>query len=137
MLVVLAATAQHLVSTAFQLSEVGNMVRKPAVRADGSLLATRMDVPEIWHIDPATNDGDVLITVPSTLSTTGITELTEDVFVFAVSNFSFVEPVGSTPESLAVWKVDLNGEEGVEMQSRSLSANSRTGGVPERDGDVG
>lgn len=112
MLAVSAATAQHLVSTAFQLSEVGTWFENLAVRADGSLLATRMDAPEIWHIDPATNDGDVLITVPSTLSTTGITELTEDVFVFAVSNFSFVEPVGLTPGSLAVWKVDLNGEEG-------------------------
>lgn len=103
-----SAAAQNPVSTAFQLFEIGTWFENLAVRSDGSLLATRMDAPEIWHIDPATNTGDVQVTVPSTLSTTGITELTPDVFVFAVSNFSFVEPVGLTPGSLAVWKVDLN-----------------------------
>lgn len=107
---VVSAAAQNPISTAFQLSEIGTWFENIAVRSDGSLLATRMDVPEIWQIDPATNTGDVLVTVPSTLSTTGITELTPDVFVFAVSNFSFVD--GPTPGSLAVWKVDLNAGEG-------------------------
>lgn len=106
-----SAAAQNTISTAFQLSEVGTWFENLAVRSDGSILATRMDAPEIWQIDPATNTGEPLVTVPSTLSTTGITELTPDVFVFAVSNFSFVEPVGLTPGSLAVWKVDLNENE--------------------------
>ena len=90
--------------------------------SDGSLLATRMDAPEIWHVDPATNTGEPLVTVPSTLSTTGITELTPDVFVFAVSNFSFVEQVGLTPGSLAVWKVDLNGNEGGDAEPELVAA---------------
>ena len=99
--------------TAFQLEEVGTWFENLAVRPDGTVLATRMDAPEVWHIDPKKGTGSALVTVPSALSTTGITELTPDVWVFSAANMSFQDPFGLQPGSLAVWKVDLSeGDEG-------------------------
>ncbi|SPO04008.1 uncharacterized protein DNG_06691 [Cephalotrichum gorgonifer] len=105
-----STAAAQTVSTAFQLEDVGTWFENLAVRASGSVLATRMDAPEVWEIDPSTGTGSALVTVPGHLSTTGITELTADVFVFSAANFSFADPPGLEPGSLAVWKVDLSGE---------------------------
>lgn len=109
-----ATAAAQTVSTAFQLDDVGTWFENLAVRSDGSVLATRMDAPEIWAIDPVTQTGEALVIVPGVLSTSGIAELREDVFVFAAGNVSFVEPVGVAPGSMGVWKVDLS--EGTEPE---------------------
>ncbi|CAI4211903.1 unnamed protein product [Parascedosporium putredinis] len=112
-----ATLAAAQADKAFQLADVGTWFENLAVRPSGSVLATRMDAPEVWHIDPKEGTGSVLVTVPSALSTTGITELTPDVWVFSAANFSFGEPFGLAPGSMAVWKVDLSeGDEGAEPE---------------------
>lgn len=94
------------VSVIYETDTVGPWFENLVVRPSGTILATRMDDPRIWHINPRRKTGRPLFTIPEALSATGITELTPDVYVFNAGNFSLALG-GFVPGSLAVWKVDL------------------------------
>ncbi|RDW93657.1 uncharacterized protein DSM5745_00979 [Aspergillus mulundensis] len=100
-------------STVFQLESNGTWFENLAVRSDGTLLATRIDAPELWSIEPNTNTsrpgrGALLTTFPNAMSTLGITELARDVFAVVAGNLS-LPSVTPTPGSFAVWTVNLTG----------------------------
>ncbi|KAL4964292.1 uncharacterized protein BDV14DRAFT_209431 [Aspergillus stella-maris] len=100
-------------STIFQLKNNGTWIENLAVRSDGSLLATRIDAPELWSIDPNANGSSsartsIITTFPHAMSTLGIVELTHDIFAIVVGNLS-LPSVTPTPGSFNVWTVDLTG----------------------------
>ncbi len=92
----------------FQLPDVGSWFENIAVRASGTLLVTRVDVPEVWEVDPATGSGSLLATFPAPVgSITGITELTPDVFVVGAGQYNLGS--GTVAGSYGVYLLDLSG----------------------------
>lgn len=102
------AASSPQISVIYETGTVGPWFENLVVRPSGTILASRMDAPQLWHIDPDQKTGFPLVEVPGALSTTGIAEVAEDVYVFAAGNFSF-ETRGFVPGSLGVWVVDLAG----------------------------
>lgn len=91
-----------------QVAQLAGWVECIAVRSNGAILANRLDVPELWEINPVTKASSKIFSFPNALGLTGITEVTPDVFVIAAGNFSTTAfTIGNG--SWAVWKVDLSG----------------------------
>ncbi|KAI9041419.1 uncharacterized protein KD926_006815 [Aspergillus affinis] len=98
-------------STVFQLERNGSWFENLAVRSDGTLLATRIDAPEIWSIEPNNNSshprlGSLLVTFPDAMSTLGIAEIDCDVFAVVAGNLSLPNII-PTHGSFVIWTVDL------------------------------
>lgn len=94
-------------STVYQLQQNNTQFENLYTRKDGSILATRVDVPEIWVIEPSERKGTQLLTIPSDVtSVLGIVELHPDVFAVNTGN---VTDEGIIAGSFQVWKVDLRG----------------------------
>lgn len=89
----------------------GSWLENIAVRSDGSLLATRLDVPEIYLIDPQSGRSSLLASFPNVTGALGIAEYEPDVFAVAVGNLSLTT-LSSTPGSYSVQSIDLNQGEG-------------------------
>ncbi|RLL93413.1 hypothetical protein CFD26_101719 [Aspergillus turcosus] len=98
-------------STVFQFNRNGTWLENLAVRPNGKLRATRLDVPELWLIDPAntntTSAGSLFYTFPSATSLLGITEIDPDVYAVVAGNFS-IPTVTSTPGSYVIWRLDAS-----------------------------
>ncbi|CAM1511025.1 Fc.00g085380.m01.CDS01 [Cosmosporella sp. VM-42] len=101
--------------TLFQLDSQPTWFENISIRSNGTILATRLDVPELWAIDPTTGKGSVLLRLPESAAAakalTGICELSSD--VFAVGNIDYDPFSGGAPQAgnCAVWLADLTGEE--------------------------
>lgn len=98
------------VKTVFQLNQNETWFENLVVRPNGQLLATRIDVPELWSIDPSENTknaGSLLYTIPNAASLLGITEIAHDVYAVVAGNFS-LSTIKSTPGSYAVWTIDVS-----------------------------
>ncbi|KAL3303764.1 six-bladed beta-propeller -like protein [Colletotrichum asianum] len=78
-----------------------------AVRSNGDILATRLNAPEVWLIEPATGKGRALVTIPGVLGTIGITEAALDIFVFGAGNLT-ISPLDVVPGSLKLFSLDLS-----------------------------
>ncbi len=79
-----------------------------AVRPNGQLLLTRLDVPELYLLDLQIRDPWPILVYrfPDALALTGIAEIAPDVFVVGAGNYTLAE--GPTAGSWAVWRVDLS-----------------------------
>lgn len=98
------------VKTVFQLATKPSWFENLAVRACGTLLVTRMDVPELWEVDPRTGAGRAILTIPSVSGLTGINELgARDVFVVGGGDYDFTPGKGTVPGTYGLWRVDLRG----------------------------
>ena len=94
---------------ATQVAQLGGWVECLAIRSNGGILANRLDVPELWTIDPVTKTSTKLFSFPNALGLTGIAETSPDIFAVVAGNFSTTNfSIGNG--SWAVWKVDLTGE---------------------------
>ncbi|KAF4170820.1 hypothetical protein CNMCM8694_004091 [Aspergillus lentulus] len=106
------ATTPPSISTVFQFTRNGTWLENLAVRPNGNLLATRLDTPELWLIDPANTNpaeaGSLFYTFPDATSLLGITEIDRDVYAVIAGNFS-ISTVTSTPGSYAIWRLDASG----------------------------
>jgi hypothetical protein len=72
----------------FQLPNIGSWFENIAVTADGTILASRVDAPEVWAIDPATGKGEPWVTFPAPLSSaTGIAELKDGLFALGAGRY--------------------------------------------------
>lgn len=81
-----------------------------SVRENGQLVVNRLDVPELWTIDPLSKESKKILSIPNALGLTGITEVEHDVFAFVAGNFStadFTVQAGTW----SVWKVNIAEEE--------------------------
>ncbi|KAL2678955.1 hypothetical protein Neosp_009709 [[Neocosmospora] mangrovei] len=92
--------------TVFQLDNNNTWFENLATRSNGDILATRLDSPDIWLIDPSTRRGRSVATVPGVLSTIGITEHRPGVFVFGAGNLT-VNPLGIEPGSMKLFQLDF------------------------------
>lgn len=98
--------------TLFQLTDQPTWFENIAIRPNGILLTTRLDVPEVWSIDPATGTGTCLLRLPASEpanALTGICQVTPDVFAIGATIYDLTG-VGPTAGSGSVWVVDLTGE---------------------------
>jgi sugar lactone lactonase YvrE len=92
--------------TVFQLPNVGSWFENIAVRLSGLLLVTRLDVPQLWQINPTTGAGAALITFPAPItSLSGIAEISPDLFAI---NAGQQDANGTVPGSWGVYTVDVS-----------------------------
>jgi sugar lactone lactonase YvrE len=98
------------VKTLFQLSTQPTWFENIAVRKNGTLLVTRIDVPELWEVDPKTGIGKSILSVPKIMGLTGVNELMPDVFALGGGDYDFAAG-RHVPGSNGLWVADLRGEE--------------------------
>ena len=90
----------------FQLPNKGTWFENIAVRPNGLLLVTRVDVPEVWAIDPASGGGTAIHSLPAPInSITGITELSPDVYAIGAGQYDLAK--GSIEGSWEIWTFSL------------------------------
>ena len=97
--------AAHPVSLVYQFKDPV-VLENLAARSNGHLLLTSTSHSAIHYINPRGGPVSKLNTFPEATSTTGIVEITEDVFVVAIGNYSSVTFNG-IPGTFSVWSVDL------------------------------
>src|SRR5436190_3091151 len=94
------------VTTLYQFP-FGSILENIAVRPNGRLLVTRLDVPELWEINPfspsTSYDPKLIFRFPDAAGLTGIAEIAPDVFAVAVG--VPLNPAGT----FSIWKVSING----------------------------
>ncbi|KAJ7270612.1 hypothetical protein B0H12DRAFT_773474 [Mycena haematopus] len=102
--------AQLPVTQIYHNPHPGTWLENLAVRPNGQILATRLDVPEIYQItpDPHNPNPTLIYAFPSAIGTLGIAELpaTPDVYAVLVGNFSLAT-ISSQPGSYSIWRVDM------------------------------
>ncbi|KAJ7114518.1 hypothetical protein C8R44DRAFT_832949 [Mycena epipterygia] len=106
----LAVFAQLTVTQIYHNPHPGTWLENLAVRPNGQILATRLDIPELYQVtpDPHNPKPTLIYAFPSTLGTLGIAELpaTPDVYAVLVGNFSLAT-ISSQPGSYSIWRVDM------------------------------
>ncbi|KAH7022372.1 hypothetical protein EDB80DRAFT_806070 [Ilyonectria destructans] len=100
------------VRTIFQLSSQPTWFENISIRPNGIVLATRLDIPEVWAIDPVTSTGSSLIQLPlaeddPTNALTGICELSPDVFAIGAGVYDMIGGTGPKHGSFSIWLADL------------------------------
>ena len=97
-------------STVFQLDKNNTWFENLVVRPNGSLLATRLDVPDLWSISPGSNNsagsGRPLYTFPNASSLVGIAQVDIDTYIVVAGNVS-LSTFTAAPSSFAIWTIDL------------------------------
>ncbi|KAK9234301.1 hypothetical protein V1525DRAFT_413526 [Lipomyces kononenkoae] len=82
-------------------------VENIAVRANGDILVTLIDHPELHLINPFCPDSTALVfAFPDALGLLGISEFRPDQFAVVVGNWSDVI-FATTPHSYSIWQVDM------------------------------
>ncbi|KAI3399830.1 hypothetical protein diail_5627 [Diaporthe ilicicola] len=92
------------VKTIFSLPSNSSWFENLAYRpSTGSIIATRLDIPQIWSVKPATREGTLLANVTEVTGLIGITQLTSspDTFIVASANFS----TSVQPNSSVLWRL--------------------------------
>ncbi|PLB47690.1 hypothetical protein P170DRAFT_510465 [Aspergillus steynii IBT 23096] len=101
------SAAVNKTHTVFQYRNNGTWLENILVRNNGDILTTRLDVPELWAVDPTgTRNASLLQTFPNVRSLLGITEIDRDIYALVAGNFSI--QTLSTPGTYSIWKVDLS-----------------------------
>lgn len=124
---------QVKVETLFQFPNNGSWVDNIALRPDGSLLVTRLDVPEVWSIDTTNGNAMLAHSFPNVTSCFGISEIEHDVFAVVVGNFS-TKTYTPTAGSFSVQKLDFNKKGAADNERVSDSAvASHIAALPEAE----
>ncbi|KAL5089558.1 hypothetical protein Trisim1_005252 [Trichoderma cf. simile WF8] len=96
------------IKTIVQLQQNGTQFENLVTRTDGTILATRIDVPEIWWIDPADPTHTRVINIEGDVaSVLGIAETSPNVYAFNAGN---VTSQGAVDGSFQIWGLDLTHE---------------------------
>ncbi|EOD50385.1 Six-bladed beta-propeller TolB-like protein [Neofusicoccum parvum] len=101
--------------------EQGTWVENLAVRQNGNLLVDLVDRPEIYEINPSSNESSPKLVhrFPGITSVFGISEVSTDVFTVVGGNFSLAT-FSVDAESFGVWQVDLTGSEAAVSQIAAM-----------------
>src|SRR5436190_22690083 len=90
---------------------LGSWVENISIRPNGNILLTRLDVPELWEINPLSRstsyNARLVYTFPNATGLTGIAEVAPD--VFAVTAGDTTNPAGHAG-AFSIWKVRMNGQ---------------------------
>ncbi|KAH6985397.1 hypothetical protein EDB80DRAFT_756560 [Ilyonectria destructans] len=97
---------QAAVSTVFQLNSSGTWFENLAIRPDGQIIATRMDVPELWLINPITRKGRSLITIPGVSGAIGISQQTSNTYIVGAGNVT-ADPFNFEPGSMKIFLLEF------------------------------
>ncbi|KAL1841008.1 hypothetical protein VTK73DRAFT_3601 [Phialemonium thermophilum] len=92
---------------ATQIAQLGGWVETMTARSNGHLLLNRLDVPELWTVNPATQEASKVLSIPGVLGLTGVAEVAPDVFAVVAGNFS-TKTFDIGEGSYAVYRVDLS-----------------------------
>ncbi|KAJ5951575.1 uncharacterized protein N7479_009988 [Penicillium vulpinum] len=95
------------VETLFQFPNNGSWIGNMVLRPDGNILLTRLDTPEVWHVDTTTGKAALAHSFAGFTSTFGISEIEDDVFAVVVGNFS-ITTYQPGAGSFGVYKLDFN-----------------------------
>jgi hypothetical protein len=95
------------IETLFQFPENGSWVDNLALRSDGNLLLTRLDVPEVWSVNTTSGNATLAYSFPNATSCFGISEIADDIFAVVVGNFS-TKTYKPDAGSFSVQKLDFN-----------------------------
>lgn len=118
------------VETLYQFPENGSWVDNIVLRSDGSLLLTRLDVPEVWSIDTTSGNATLAHSFANATSCFGIAEIEDDVFAVVVGNFS-TKTYQPTAGSFSVQKLDFNDEAKEDERVSQMAAVSHIAALPE------
>lgn len=99
------ASSTAYVSTVYQFPE-GAWVENLAVRPNGQLLVTRLDVPELYLVDPIQRSATLVHSFADASGLLGITEISRDVYAVGGGRV-FLGNATTVPGSFTVWKVDM------------------------------
>ncbi|KAF4209090.1 hypothetical protein CNMCM8927_007457 [Aspergillus lentulus] len=104
-------TTNPTVRDIFQFPDNGSFIDNVVVRPDGTLLLSRIDVPEVWSVDPQTGSGALAYSFAQQSSDItavfGITEIEHDVFAVVAGKFQ-LQGFAAEQGSFAVWRLDFN-----------------------------
>ncbi|PNP46507.1 hypothetical protein TGAMA5MH_01965 [Trichoderma gamsii] len=81
-------------------------VENIAVRSNGNLLVTLLNIPEVWEVEPLSGSAELAYSFPNANACLGITEVGHDIFAVNVGNLS--APATGAPGSWSVWTLDYN-----------------------------
>lgn len=104
-LAVLPALGAALATRLVTQWPLGTWLENLAVRANGELLVTMLSAPEIWAVDPLTGHRALVASVTGAQGTSGIAEITPDVFAFGAGNVS-LGTASPVPNTYALWLFD-------------------------------
>lgn len=77
-----------------------------AVRSNGNLLVTLLNLPEVWEVEPLSGSAELVYSFPNANVSLGIAEVEHDIFAVNVGNFS--GPGVGVPGSWSIWTLDYN-----------------------------
>ncbi|RGP80200.1 hypothetical protein FLONG3_1734 [Fusarium longipes] len=102
--------------TLFQLSAQATWFENISTRPNGTVVATRLDVPEVWAVDPETSSGFQVLRVPLPdevphQALTGICSIKPDVFAIGAGSFDLLGGAKPKPGSWSIWLADLTTEQ--------------------------
>ena len=91
----------------YQYPNKGTWIENLAVRYNGQIIISRLDVPDLYQVNPFTpgQEPTFITTFPGFASALGITELAPDIFAVVAGNFSLTTFVITPP--FAIWKLDM------------------------------
>ena len=98
------------VTTLYQF-EFGSWLENIAIRPNGHILLTRLDVPQLWEVNPfspsTSHDPRLVYTVddPTVTGLAGIAEIAPDVFAVIAGN---ITDAAGTHGSFSIWKVAID-----------------------------
>lgn len=127
------------VSTVYQFPKNGSFVDNIALRQNGNLLVSRLDVPQVWAVDPNARNASLVhdfshdnATITSCF---GMAEIDEDVFA-VVAGALDIKSFSSTPGSFALWKLDFSNSSNATVskllalpEAQALSAVTKHGNL--------
>lgn len=95
---------ESAVHQVYDFPNKGSWLENLAVRSNGYVLASRLDVPQLYQFSPLSpiSEPTLIHTFPST-GLTGVTELAGHPEVFAVITGNFT----TMPSNCTVWRVDM------------------------------
>jgi hypothetical protein len=96
------------VSTVFQLDNSGTWFENLAIRPNGEIIATRMDTPELWLINPITRKGRSFVTIPGVTGAIGISQHTHDTYVVGAGNVT-ADPFDFEAGSMKIFLLKFKG----------------------------
>jgi hypothetical protein len=115
-------------SLVYQFQDPHAWAENLAIRSDGNILVTRVDVPELWFIDSTTKIGTLVYSFPGVTSLTGITKVGQDSFAVAGLVLDR-ETAVATPGSNKIWKVKSKGNQTTVGNSISVTNATFLNGI--------